>query len=155
MSAAKERNREEPEDIEFVDASWEVHQFYHADPLLLRFFEKLKERQLLAGKAPGERGRVAFPPSSFCEASYSEVVDLVPVGPKGVIRTFTVLPSPSPSIIVFVQLDGADTASPGYLRGVPEEDMYSLDLVGAPCRVVFAHEPAGDRADFWFELVND
>lgn len=151
MSAVKERSRDEPEDIEFVDAGWNVPQLYRADPLLLPFFEGLKQKRLLAGKTP--EGRVIFPPTSFCEVSYSEVADLVPVGPNGVIRTFTVLPAQPPKVIVFVQLDGADTASAGYLRGLPEEDIYSLDLVGASCRAAFADEPAGDWTDFWFELT--
>jgi len=150
MSAARERNREEPQDIEFVDAGWRVAQRYHADPLLLRFFDGLKSKQLLAGKSPA--GRAIFPPASLCEVTYSEVTELVPVGPRGVIRTFTVLPADPPKVIVFVQLDGADTASAGYLRGVWEKDMYSLDLIGAPCIAVFADEPVGDWSDFWFEL---
>jgi len=151
MSAAKERGREEPEDIEFVDASWEVSQIYRADPLLLPFFEALKQKRLLAAKAPS--GRVLFPPTSLCEVTYSDVTELVPVGPSGIIRTFTVLPSQPPKIIVFVQLEGADTAAPGYLRGLPEADLYSLDLIGAPCRAVFADQPGGEWSDFWFELA--
>ena len=153
MSAVKERNRDEPEDIDFVDASWEVQQLYRADPLLPPFFERLKEKQLLASKAPGDAGRVTFPPSSFNEMDYSEVADLVPVGPDGIIRAFTVLPATPPKVIVFVQLEGADTASPGHLRGLPEDEMHSVDLVGARCRAVFAEEPTGDWTDFWFELI--
>lgn len=153
MNAVKERARQDPEDIEFVEGAWDVQQFYRADPLLFPFFEGLKQKRLLAGKVSGEQGRVIFPPTSFCEVSYSKVTELVPVGPSGVIRTFTVLPGVSPKLIVFVQLEGSDTASPGYLRGLAEGDMTSLDLVGAACTAVFADEPVGDWTDFWFELA--
>ena len=125
----------------------------------MRFFEELKHKRLLASKAPGENGRVIFPPSNFCEVTYSEITELVPVGPNGIVRSFTVVPTasphspPPPYVIVFVQLEGADTASPGYLRGLPEQDMYSLDLVGTACRAVFVDDPKGDWADFWFELA--
>jgi uncharacterized OB-fold protein len=153
MSAAKDSAREDPPGIEFVEAGWDVPQLYRADPLLLRFFEALKQRQLLAGKTGAEPARVIFPPTSFCEVSYSEVTELVPVGPNGTIRTFTVLPSTPAKVIVFVQLQGADTASAGYLRGLPEGETPGLELVGAPCRVVFADEPTGDWTDFWFELA--
>lgn len=154
MNSKNERTRKDPEGIEFVEAGWDVPQTYLADPLLLAFFEGLKHKKLLAAKVSGDTGRVIFPPTSFCEVTYSEVTDLVPVGPTGTIRTFTLLPGTSAKLIVFVQLDGADTASPGYLRGVPEGDMTSLLLIGARCRVVFADEPTGDWTDFWFELTN-
>src|SRR5690606_6484929 len=78
----------------------------------------------------------------------------VPVGPTGRILPFPILPGAPPKLIVFVQLEGADTASAGYLRGVPEGEMTSLSLVGAPCTVVFADEPKGDWSDFWFELID-
>jgi len=152
MSAVKDRGREDPEGIEFVEAGWDVPQLYRADPLLLACFEGLKQRRLLAGQAPGPSGRVIFPPTSFCEVTYSEVTELVPVGPGGVIRSFTVLPGTPAKLIVFAQLEGADTASAGYLRGVPDDEMQNLALVGATCRVVFADEPVGDWTDFWFEL---
>lgn len=151
MSAVTERGREDPEGIEFVEAGWDVAQIYRADPLLPPFFEALKQGRLLAGRADGPDGRVIFPPSSFCEESYSEVTELVPVGPRGIIRSFTVLPGPPQKLIVFVQLEGADTASPGYLRGVEDEDMQALALVGAPCHVVFAEDRKGAWSDFWFE----
>lgn len=150
MSAAKQATAGDPEGIAFVEASWRFPQIYRADPLLLGFFEGLKQKRLLGGRAPG---RVIFPPTSFCEISYSEVTELVPVGHSGIIRTFTLFPGTPSRLVVFVQLEGADTACAGYLRGVPEARATSLDLIGAPCRVVFADEPKGDWRDFWFELA--
>ncbi len=152
MTATKDTTRGDPEGIIFIEADWDVRQSYHPDPLLPAFFEALKQKRLLAGRTP--KGRTIFPPSSFCEATYDEVTDLVPVGPEGVIRTFTVLPGSPSKVIVLVQLDGSDTASPGYLRGAPEGEADLLRLVGSRCRVAFKDEPAGHWTDFWFALVN-
>jgi uncharacterized OB-fold protein len=152
MTSAKPTSANDPEGIEFVEASWSFPQIYRADPLLLAFFDGLKQKRLLAGKAPGPNGRVIFPPTSFCETSYNEVTELVEVGHEGTIRTFTIMPGTPAKTIVFVQLAGADTASAGYLRGV-SEGTNALDLVGAACRVVFADEPKGEWRDFWFELA--
>src|SRR4051812_5643318 len=124
MSGLQAKGSGELDNIEFVDVSWDVPQIYRADPLLPPFFAALKQKRLLAAKAPGQGGRVIFPPTSFCEITYTELKDLTELKPLGTIRTFTVMPStPSPKIIVFVQLEGADTASPGYLRGALDDDL--------------------------------
>ncbi len=146
-----------PEGIVFVDAAWDVRQSYRPDPLLERFLAELKHRRLVGGIVPGTN-RVIFPPRSFCELSYRRVNDVVPVGPGGTIRGFTRLmvklangPTP-PAVIVHVQLDGADTASPGYLRGAVVAMDPPPALIGTRCRAVFKEEPEGDWTDFWFEL---
>jgi len=149
--------RPPPEGIVFVDASWDVRQSYRSDPLLDRFFVELRKGKLTGGQVPGT-GRVIFPPRSFCELSFRQVDTLVPVGPGGTVRGFTRLAvklgngPPPPAIIVHVQLDGADTASPGYLRG----DIVSADppplLIGARVRAVMKDQPEGDWSDFWFEM---
>lgn len=149
--------RAAPEGIVFVDASWDVRQSYRSDPLLDRFFVELRERRLTGGQVPGT-GRVIFPPRSFCELSFRQVDKLVPVGPGGTVRGFTQLAvklgngPPPPAVIVHVQLDGADTASPGYLRGEVVSASSPPLLIGARVRAVFKHQLDGDWADFWFEM---
>lgn len=146
-----------PEGIVFVDGSWNVRQSYRSDPLLDRFFVELKRGRLMGGAVPGT-GRVIFPPRSFCELSFRRVDRLVPVGPGGTVRGFTRLAvklasgPPPPAIIVHVQLDRADTASPGYLRGDVVAADPPPDLIGTRVRAVFRGQPEGDWADFWFEL---
>src|SRR5690606_17325733 len=103
-------------------------------------------------------GRVIVPPQDFCELTYQATGGLVPVGPNGTIRSFTIVHSrfangpPPPVTMVFVQFDGADTASPGYLQGWQHEPGRELELIGARCRAVFVDAPQGDWRDFWFEL---
>jgi uncharacterized protein len=147
----------DPEGIVFVDASWDVPQAYAADPLIGRLFEAFKRKRLVGARVPGS-GRVIFPPQSVCEVSYREADELVEVGPGGTVRTFTVVHSkfggapPTPYVMVFVQLDGASTASGGYLRNVDIGTAVNLALIGKRVRAVFKEEPAGQWSDVWFEL---
>jgi hypothetical protein len=55
-------------------------------------------------------------------------------------------------LVVFVQLDGADSAAAGRLKGPAVAIENPLPLIGARCRAVFADEPAGGWGDFWYEL---
>lgn len=142
------------EEFFFVDAQWSLHQSYRRDPLQAPFFAALKEKRLVGVRDPAS-GRVLFPPRSFVEESYSVATELVPVGSGGVIRTLTRVPGRKdgpPLMVVFVQLDGADSAAAGRLKGPAVAIENPLPLIGARCRVVFADEPAGGWADFWYEL---
>jgi uncharacterized OB-fold protein len=147
----------DPEGIVFVDASWDVPQSYVADPMIERLFEAFRQKRLVGARVRGS-DRVIFPPQSVCEVSYRDTDELVDVGPGGTIRTFTVVHSkfgggpPPPYVIVFVQLDGASTASGGYLRNVDPATAGSLALIGKRVRAVFKDEPAGQWSDVWFEL---
>lgn len=150
-------SRSEPEGIDFIDAAWELQQIYRPDPQLAKSLAELKRKRLCGGLVQ-DTGRVIYPPTSFCELSFKPVIKLVPVGPGGVIRSYTVSRTKfanglaPPYVIVFVQLDGASTASAGYLRNFGDVDSLSLDLIGARCRAVFTENPVGDWTDFWFEL---
>lgn len=144
------------EEFVFVDAEWSLKQRYWRDPLQAPFFEGLKSKRLLGVRDPA-RGLVLFPPRGFCEESFSAMSELVPVGPAGVIRTLTKIipggkePRP-PFIVVFVQLDGADSAAAGRLRGAGSDPADPLTLIGARCRAVFKPQPEGAFTDFWYEL---
>jgi uncharacterized OB-fold protein len=144
------------EEFVFVDAEWALKQRYRRDPLQAPFFQSLTDKRLLGVRDP-VRGLVMFPPRSFCEESFSPMQELVPVGPAGTIRTLTKIipggkePRP-PFIVVFVQLDGADSACAGRLRGPNSDPADPLTLIGARCRAVFKPEPEGTFTDFWYEL---
>jgi acetyl-CoA C-acetyltransferase len=148
--------RSDPEGIVFADAGWSVPQFYRPDPMIERMFEALKSKRLVGARVAGG-SRVIFPPQSVCEVSFRDTDGLVDVGPGGTIRTFTIVHTKwgglaTPYIIVYVQLDGASTATGGYLRNASTDSAGSLSLIGARCRAVFKDEPAGEWSDFWFEL---
>jgi uncharacterized OB-fold protein len=152
MSDAPKKSREE---TIFVDGRWLLRQRYRADPLLAPFLATLKEKRLLGVR---NGARVQFPPRHFAEENFATLHELIPVGPGGVIRTLTRIvpggktPQP-PYLVVFVQLDGADSAAAGRLRGAGADDANPLALIGRRCRAVFKDEPAGDWSDFWYELA--
>jgi uncharacterized OB-fold protein len=144
------------EEFVFVDAEWSLRQRYRRDPLQAPFLHALKSKRLLGVRDPA-RGLVMFPPRSFSEVSFSEMSELVPVGPGGIIRTLTrVIPGGKeprpPFLVVFVQLDGADSAAAGRLGGPGSDPADPLTLIGARCCAVFKPEPEGAFTDFWYEL---
>ncbi|MFO1085278.1 MAG: OB-fold domain-containing protein [Reyranellaceae bacterium] len=145
------------EGIFFVEATWEMEQLYRPDPWLAKSLAEFRNKRICGGLVR-DTGRVIFPPASFCEISFRPVTALVPVGPGGIVRSYTVSRTKfanglaPPYVIVFVQFDGASTASPGYLRNCGNVDDLSLDVIGARCRAIFAEAPVGDWTDFWFEL---
>lgn len=147
-------------DFSFVEGEWEVHQRYVPSRALVEFFGGLKRKEILGSPVEGT-GRIIVPPQDFCELSYRPTGPLVPVGPGGTIRSFTIVHSrfangpPPPVTMVFVQFDGADTASPGYLQGTSLQPGTELELIGARCRAVFVDAPQGDWRDFWFELETE
>ena len=143
------------EEFVFVDATWELRQTYHRDPIQRQYFAGLLEKRLLGVRDPvGDH--VLFPPHTFWDDPYAELHELVPVGPGGVIRTLTRIPGgPNdrpPSIVVYVQLDSASTASAGTLRGPGTDVADPVELIGARCRAVFKDEPTGNWNDYWYEL---
>jgi len=141
------------EELIFVDARWSLRQSYRADPLIAPFFAALRERRLVGVRIDG---RVLFPPRHFAEERFAAASELVPVGPGGVIRTATrivpagKIPAP-PFLVVFVQLDGADSAAAGRLEGGADSAL-PLALIGRRARAVFRAEPKGEWSDFWYEL---
>ena len=155
--AAAKSARSAPEDeFVFVDAEWSLKQSFRRDPLQMPFLAGLKEKRLLGVRDP-VRNLVMFPPRSFAEESFSEMSELVPVGPGGVIRTLTrVIPGGKeprpPFLVVFVQLDGAYAAAAGALRGPGSDVADPLSLIGRRCNAVFKPEPEGAWTDFWYQL---
>jgi uncharacterized OB-fold protein len=158
ISAKPAKAPEKPGDEEFVfvDARWDLRQSFRRDALQPAFFQALRERKLLGARDPSN-GRVLFPPRAFAEESFSVLSELVPVGPGGIIRTITRLPGGGPNkrppyCVVFVQLDGADSASAGHFRGAGSDLPNPAELIGKRCHAVFKDEPQGDWADYWYEL---
>lgn len=140
----------------FVDAQWNLRQSFRRDPLQRQFFKALQERKLL-GARDTANNRVLFPPRGFAEESFSALSELVTVGPGGVVRTVTRLPGGGPNkrppyYVVFVQLDGADSAAAGHLRGVDTDLANPAELIGKRCHAVFKDEPKGDWTDYWYEM---
>jgi uncharacterized OB-fold protein len=142
------------EEFVFVDGRWSLLQSYRADPMLAPFFAALRNKRLVGLR---HQGRVLLPPRHFAEEGFATSSELVPVGPGGVIRTLTrIAPggknSVPPFLVVFVQLDGADSAAAGRLQA-SADIANPLALIGCRCGAVFKDEPKGEWSDFWYELA--
>lgn len=77
-------------------------------PVLQRFFEALREGRLLGARTAG--GRVLMPPQEYDPDSGADIVDLVEVGPGGVVESWT-------EGWALIRLDGADSALLHRARG--------------------------------------
>jgi uncharacterized OB-fold protein len=84
-------------------------------PVLGRFFAELRERRLVGIKT--KAGKVLVPPSEYDPATgESTSGEFVPVGPGGVVKSWTWVTAPRakqplshPFAYALIQLDGADT----------------------------------------------
>jgi uncharacterized OB-fold protein len=84
-------------------------------PVLGRFFAELRERRLVGIKT--KAGKVLVPPSEYDPATGESTRDeFVPVGPGGVVTSWTWVTAPRakqplqhPFAYALIQLDGADT----------------------------------------------
>ncbi len=84
-------------------------------PLLGGFFTALRERRLLGARTPS--GRVLAPPAEADPETGETTEELVPIGPGGVVTTWTWVARPRPKqplarpfAWALIRLDGADTA---------------------------------------------
>ncbi len=124
------------------------------------FYVQLRDHAKLYGKRDAKSGRVLVPPRAFSDQTLEPTGDWVEVGPGGKIETFTItyeefsgLPPP-PYAFGYVQLDGADTAIGGFIRGVDLTDPAAAAQklkIGTRVITRFAEKRTGDVLDFWFE----
>ncbi len=84
-------------------------------PVLGRFFTALRDRRIEGCRTPS--GRVLVPPPEYDPETGDAIDELVPVGPEGVVTTWswvarprTKQPLDRPFAYALIRLDGADTA---------------------------------------------
>lgn len=84
-------------------------------PVLGRFFTALRDREIVGSKTAA--GRVLVPPAEYDPQTGDAVDEIVPVGPGGVVTSWTWIREPLPRhpfdrpfAFALIRLDGADTA---------------------------------------------
>lgn len=145
-----------------IPGHWGFDYTYFAGAAASRFFAGLREERTILGTRCPSCGRMLVPARSFCDACFVRTTDWGPVGPEGVLETFTIitaafpgLPEP-PIVMAYVTLDGADTALINLVHGV---DLADIDAAAAllqtqpRVRTRFVAEPRGRITDFSFELA--
>lgn len=147
----------------FYEQTWDLSYRHALGDTTSRFLAGLAAGRVYGRACPRCR-RVLVPARSFCDRCHCATGDWLQVGTTGVIEMFTVvyepfhgLPKP-PYALAYVTLDGADTALPGYVRGLDLTDVKTATTelaIGTRVRVAFAENPVGSVADYWFELHTD
>lgn len=142
----------------FFEQTWDLEYRHAVGDTTGRFLQGLAEGEIWGIKT--QDGRVIVPPRSFDDATMTRATEWVKVGLTGTVEMSTVvyepfkgLPAP-PYAIGYVLLEGADTALVGYIRGVELADQakaIEAIKIGTRVKVVFADEPTGTAADYWFE----
>ncbi len=143
------------EETIIVPGRWDLPFRHTAGRVVSHFFRGLKEKRILALRCPRCR-RVLLPPRPFCERCFVSLEEWVEVGQQGTLEAFTVcyarftgLPDP-PYCLIFVKLDGADTALQHLLREVELEDVERMKeavRIGMRVEAVWREEREGGIQD--------
>ena len=145
----------------FFEQVWDLSYRHALGATVGTFLEGLKDRRLLGRRCP-ECRRVLFPARSFCDRDHVATDEWVEVGHHGTLEMFTIVYEPFPGMLVtppyvlaYALLEGADTATVGYIKGLELSDAGAAArslTTGTRLAVRFADEPQGRITDFWFEV---
>jgi uncharacterized OB-fold protein len=92
-----------------LEAKIEIPYRWTAGEVLAKSLAGLKEGRLLGTACPA-CGRRDFPPRTICKGCFRKVVDLVELGPYGVLETFTATEREgAPLLYGIVRLEGSST----------------------------------------------
>jgi hypothetical protein len=118
------------------------------------FFTALKTRGELLGTRCAPCSQVYAPARLFCERCFAELTEQVPVGPAGVIKSFTIAyvdplnqRLEQPVALALVQLDGATTVLLHKLLGVSEASRITIGD-----RVSIVLKPATERSGSMLDI---
>jgi uncharacterized protein len=152
-----------PAEVTFHEQTWDLSYRHALGATTAAFLSALSEGRIL-GRRCDTCNRILVPARSFCDRCHVDTGQWFEVGTEGVVEMFTVvhepfrgLPAP-PYALAYVTLDGADTALPGYVRGLDLSDADAAVerlAIGTRLRVAFADEPVGTVADYWFEPLSE
>ena len=104
-------------DAELLEAPYVLEYTYRRSlgPVLSQFFTGLRDGQIMGAKTAA--GLVLVPPSEYDPATGDAIVEVVPVGEAGVVKTWAWVDSPRPKhpmdkpfAWALITLDGADSA---------------------------------------------
>jgi len=133
-----------------VDQNLTAHGNYWAGKMGSRFYTALRDKKKILGSPCKACNKVFWPPRSTCTYCFSELKDVVEIGPLGTIETFTLVtytepihPCTAPLIYAVIKLDGADT---GLAHLIDEVDFGKVHI-GMRVRPVFSKDRKGNILD--------
>src|ERR1700679_265066 len=112
-----------------IPGLWDFQYQYFAGETASRFFKALLHEGRIYGTRCPSCKRVLVPARSFCDACFVDTEGWIETGPDGLLEVFTIVGTqfpglpPPPFVIVYVTLDGADTAILNRLEGIDLGDI--------------------------------
>jgi len=154
-------NKQTMEASDVIPGEWHVRYNYSVGKVAGKFFDALKEKQILATHC-SKSGIAYLPPRAYCERSFEPCDGWVEAGHEGVIEAATIVSAqfdnlpPPPYAIAYVRLDGVSTAMVNFVRGLDMSDIPEAAAKltpGARVKVRFKDTPEGRITDFHYELI--
>ena len=124
-----------------------------------KFFNEIREREVLLGIKCPTCKRVYVPPRRLCGPCFVKMDELVELGSEGVVEAFTLVNypfidpdtgenRPIPYIYGYIKLDGADNLLSHMIKSLPEAPV----KVGDRVRAIFTEQKQGRIQDIeYFE----
>lgn len=136
-----------------VDQRLTAHGTYWAGKMGTRFYTALRDKQKILGSPCRTCNKVFWPPRSICTFCFSELKDVVEIGPRGTVETFTLVtysesihPRSAPFLYAVIKLDGADTGMAHFLDEVEIDKVH----IGMRVQPVFAKDRKGNILDIQY-----
>ncbi len=133
-----------------VNQRMKANSRYYAGKMGSLFYVNLRDEKTLVGAYCPKCNKTFWPPRSTCGKCFSELTQIVEIGPYGTVETFTTVmysepihPRKAPFIYGVIKLDGADT---GITHFIDETDMGNVHI-GMRVKPVFAAERQGNILD--------
>jgi uncharacterized OB-fold protein len=127
-----------------------ANSLYYAGKMGSLFYVNLRDHQVIVGVRCPKCNKVFWPPRSTCGKCFSELTEVVEIGPLGTVETYTLVtysepihPRQAPFVYGVIKLDGADT---GITHFIDETDFEKIHI-GMRVKPVFAGERKGNILD--------
>jgi len=130
-----------------------ANSLYYAGKMGSLFYVNLRDHKVIVGVRCPKCNKVLWPPRSTCGQCFSELTEVVAIGPLGTVETYTVVtysepmhPRQAPFVYGVIKLDGADT---GITHFIDETD-YEKIHIGMRVKPVFAEQRKGNILDILY-----
>ena len=130
-----------------VEQHFKASSRYYAGKMGSLFYVNLRDEKTLVGARCPRCNKVLCPPRATCGVCFSELTEIVEIGPEGTVETFTeveysetIHPRKAPFIYGVIKLDGADT---GITHFIDAKEV----TIGMRVKAVFEEDRKGNILD--------
>jgi uncharacterized OB-fold protein len=130
-----------------------ANSLYYAGKMGSLFYVNLRDQEVIVGAKCPKCNKVFWPPRSTCGLCFSELTEVVKIGPLGTVETFTLVTysepmhsRQAPFVFGVIKLDGADTGITHFI----DETEYEKIHIGMRVQSVFAKERKGNILDILY-----